>query len=119
MCAQVQSALGRAVDYDEVLALAAAGDPVAGVVVDAAARGLGRLIALAANLTMQPTVVLAGDGIGLWELAGTRIRDAAAADRDPLAQPVEIVVDDAGFRAWARGAAAVAIQAAVARTLRA
>ena len=82
---------------------------------DAAARGLGRLIALAANLTMQPTVVLAGDGIGLWDLVGDRVRAAAAADRDPLAEPIEILVDDAGFRAWARGAAAVAIQAAVAR----
>jgi predicted NBD/HSP70 family sugar kinase len=115
MCAQVASALGRPVDYAEVLSLAAAGDPVATAVVDAAARGLGRMIALAANLTMQPTVVLAGDGIGLWELAASQVRDAAAADRDPLAEPVEILVDDAGFRAWARGAAAVAIQAAVAR----
>lgn len=115
MCAQVQAALGRPVDYDEVLALAEAGDPAASAVVDAAARGLGRLIALAANLTMQPTVVLAGDGLGLWTLAEVRVREAAAADRDPLADPVEIVVDAVGFRAWARGAAAVAIQASIAR----
>ncbi len=115
MCAQVQSALGRPVEYDEVLSLAGAGHPVARAVVDAAARGLGRMIALAANLTMQPTVVLAGDGIGLWELTAAQVRDAAAGDRDPLAEPVEILVDDAGFRAWARGAAAVAIQAAVTR----
>ena len=115
MCAQVQAALGRPVDYDEVLDLAAAGDPVATAVVDAAARGLGRLIALAANLTMQPTVVLAGDGIGLWKLVGPRVRAAAAAERDPIAEPIQIIVDDAGFSAWARGAAAVSIQAAVAR----
>ena len=115
MCAQVQAALGRPVDYDEVLSLAAAGDPAATAVVDAAASGLGRMIALAANLTMQPTVVLAGEGIGLWRLTASRVRDAAAADRDPLAEPVEILVDDAGFRAWARGAAAVAIQGAVTR----
>lgn len=115
MCAQVQSALGRSVEYDEVLALAASGDPVARAVVDAAARGLGRMIALAANLTMQPTVVLAGDGIGLWQLTASEIRAATAADRDPLAEPVEILVDDSGFSAWARGAAAVAIQAAVTR----
>lgn len=115
MCAQVQAALGRPVDYDEVLALAEDGDPAASAVVDAAARGLGRLIALAANLTMQPTVVLSGDGLGLWDAAASRIRAAAAADRDPLADPVDIVVDAVGFRAWARGAAAVAIQAAVSR----
>ena len=35
------------------------------------------------------------------------------ATRSP--NPVEILVDRAGFGAWARGAAAVAIQAAVAR----
>lgn len=115
MVAQVQAALGRPVSYEEVLALATAGDPAAAAVVDAAARGLGRMIALAANLTMQPTVVLAGDGIGLWSIAAPQIRAAAAADRDPLAEPVEIVVDDASFSAWARGAAAVAIQSAVAR----
>ena len=115
MCAQVQAALGRPVDYDEVLSLAAAGDPAATAVVDAAGRGLGRLIALAANLTMQPTVVLAGDGVGLWKLVGPRVRAVAAAERDPLAEPIEILVDEAGFSAWARGAAAVAIQAAVAR----
>jgi predicted NBD/HSP70 family sugar kinase len=115
ICAQVRSALGRPVEYDEVLSLAASGDPAATAVVDAAARGLGRMIALAANLTMQPTVVLAGDGIGLWELTAPQVRAAAAADRDPLAEPVEILVDDSGFSAWARGAAAVAIQAAVTR----
>ncbi|SDG72258.1 ROK family transcriptional regulator [Microbacterium pygmaeum] len=115
MCAQVGAALGRAVAYEEVLSLAEQGDPAAAAVVDAAARGLGRMIALAANLTMQPTVVLAGDGIGLWRIAAERIVAATGAERDPLAEPVEILVDEAGFRAWARGAAAVAIQAAVAR----
>lgn len=115
MTAQVHAALGRPVTYDEVLALAEAGEPAAVAVVDAAARGLGRLIALAANLTMQPTVVLAGDGIGLWGVAAARVRESAASDRDPLAQPIEIVVEDATFSAWARGAAAVAIQAALSR----
>jgi len=115
MCAQLQAALGRPVDYDEVLSLARKGHPAATAVVDAAARGLGRMIALSANLTMQPTVVLAGEGLGLWEMAEPSIRAAAAADRDPLANPVEILVDQAGFGAWARGAAAIAIQAAVAR----
>lgn len=115
MVAQLQSALGRPVDYDEVLALAAGGHPAAAAVVDAAAAGLGRMISLAANLSMQSTVVLAGEGLGLWRIAESKIRAAAAADRDPLADTVDILVDDAGFGAWARGAAAIAIQAAVAR----
>ena len=115
MRAQVQGALGLPVEYDEVLTLAAKGEPVAVAVVDAAARGLGRLISLAANLTMQPTVVLSGDGIALWDVAADKIRLAASVDRDPLAEPLEILVDDIGFGAWARGAAAVAIQASIAR----
>ena len=115
MTAQLQVALGRTVRYDEVLSLAKDGHPAAATVVDAAARGLGRLIALTTNLTMQPTVVLAGDGLGLWELAEERIRAATAADRDPLADAVEILIDKAGFGAWARGASAIAIQAAIAR----
>ena len=40
---------------------------------------------------------------------------ALAEDRDPDAMPVEVHVDDAGFVSWARGAAAVAIQAALGR----
>lgn len=115
MVAQLASALGRPVDYDEVLDLAASGHAAAAAVVDAAAAGLGRMISLAANLTMQSTVVLAGEGLGLWRIAEPKIRAAVAADRDPLAETVDILVDDAGFGSWARGAAAVAIQAAVAR----
>lgn len=118
MSAQVQAAVGRTIPYEEILEMALAGDPVASAVVDSAARSLGRLIALAANLTMQPTVVLAGDGIALWAIAEDAIRRAAAADRDSLALPVEIIVDDTTFSAWARGAAAVAIQESVSRLTR-
>ena len=60
IAAQVSAALQRDVGYDEVLALAQAGDPAARAVMDAAADALGRFIALAANLTLQPAVVLAG-----------------------------------------------------------
>lgn len=113
IAAQVSAALQRPVRYDEVLELAASGAPAATAVVDAAADALGRFVALAANLTMQPAVVLAGEGMGLFSLAEDRIRAAIAADRDPRADPVRLFVDDTGFLAWARGAAAVAIQAAV------
>jgi len=112
---QVSASLQRSVDYDEALALAAAGDPAARTVVDAAADALGRFVALAANLTLQPASVLAGEGMGLFAVAEERIRAAIAAERDPRADPIELYVDDSGFTAWARGAAAVAIQAAVER----
>jgi len=109
---QVTAALQRQVSYDDVIELVRAGDPAARSVVDSAADALGRFIALAANLTLQPTVVLAGEGIALYRVAEERVREATLADRDPRADPVEVFVDDSGFTAWARGAAAVAIQAA-------
>jgi predicted NBD/HSP70 family sugar kinase len=115
IAAQVSASLQRPVDYDEALALAAEGDPAARAVLDAAADALGRFVALAANLTMQPATVLAGEGIGLFAVDEERVRSAIRADRDPRADPVELYVDDSGFTAWARGAAAVAIQAAVDR----
>ena len=115
IAAQVSAALQRQVDYPEAIELAARGVPAAATVVDASAAALGRFIALAANLTLQPSVVLAGDGIGLFAVAEERVREAIAAERDPRAEPVELYVDESGFTAWARGAAAVAIQAAVDR----
>ncbi len=115
IAAQVSAALQRDVGYPEVLALARSGDPAARTVTDAAADALGRFIALAANLTLQHAVVLAGDGIELFTVTEDRVLAAMHADRDPLADPIEVQVDRSGFAAWARGAAAVAIQDAVAR----
>lgn len=115
IAAQVSTALQRPIGYDEVLALAADGVPAAAAVVDAAAAALGRFVALAANLTLQPAAVLAGEGMGLFSITEERVRAAIAAERDPRSLPVELYVDDTGFLAWARGAAAVAIQAAVDR----
>lgn len=108
--AQVSELLGRAVTYDEVLALAAAGEPAALGVLQASGRALGRLVALIANIAMVDTVVLAGEGIGLWNIVSAEIVAAAHADRDPAATPVQINVDTTGVSSWARGAAAVAIQ---------
>lgn len=116
--AQVSAALQRPVRYDEALELARAGEPAAVAVIDAAADALGRFVSLAVNLTFQSAAVLAGEGIGLFRIAEDRARAAIAAGRDPRAEPVRLYVDDSGFTAWARGAAAVAIQAAVDRLRR-
>ncbi|WP_421740399.1 ROK family protein [Cellulomonas sp.] len=115
IASQVSAALQRPVDYDEVLRLAAEGDPAAATVVNEAAAALGRLVAMAVNLTLQPAAVLAGEGIALFSLAEERVRAAIAADRDPRAEPVQLFVDESGFSAWARGAATIAIQDAVDR----
>ena len=111
MCASARTGLGREVTYSELLQLATDGNPVASAVVDSAARALGRMIAATTNLTMVDTVVLSGEGIALAGVALDTIRAAVSADRDPDAAPVRLLVDASGFAAWARGAAASAIQA--------
>lgn len=110
---QVAVALGRSVTFEEILDLAAAHDPAARAVVDAAGEALGNLIAMAANLTLQPSIVLAGDGIGLYRLVAAQVDKVIATHRDPRAQRVTVHVDTGGFSAWARGAAAVSIQTAM------
>ncbi|GAA1769914.1 ROK family transcriptional regulator [Agromyces humatus] len=112
---QLGIALGREVDYDEVLRLAESGHPLAVSVTSAAGRALGRMMATIANIAMVDTIVLSGEGVALWNAIGDLALATLAEDRDPDATPVEINVDDAGFVSWARGAAAVAIQAALGR----
>lgn len=106
----VSVALGRSVGYEEALELAAEGDRAARRVVDDAARALGRLVALVANLTMPQKVVLSGEGNRLAVVGADAMRRAVAADRDPAAAPVDVELRPGDFAQWARGAAVIAIQ---------
>ena len=108
-------ALGREVEYEDVLESAAAGHPLAVAITSAAGRALGRMMATIANIAMVDTIVLSGEDIALWNIVGDVAMAALATDRDKEATPVEVYIDDAGFDSWARGAAAVAIQAALGR----
>lgn len=111
ICAQISSVLGRPVNYSQALELAKEGNRVAEAVVTSAANALGKLIAAAANLTMVNTVVLGGEGIGLFAVKETAVREAVVAGRDPEAEPISLHLASADFTEWARGAATVAIQA--------
>jgi predicted NBD/HSP70 family sugar kinase len=113
MCAWAGIGLGRDVGYEELLSLAREGHPVAQQVVGTAGRALGRMIAAVANLTMVNTVVLSGEGIGIVSVpvASEGMLQELSADRDPDAENVSLLVGDPDFGAWARGAAAVVIQA--------
>ncbi|MEV0597846.1 ROK family transcriptional regulator [Streptomyces sp. NPDC050315] len=113
ICYQVQAATGREVDYDEVLALAAAGDPVASRVIDEAARGLGTLVAQIANFALPQKILLAGEGVGLVDVAGPAVEEAISANRHPLADPIVMETKVSDFHQWARGAAVLAIQVLV------
>jgi len=108
--AQVGTALGRAVDYDDCLDLAAKGDPAASQIVSRAGRALGRLIAAAANFTMPELVVLGGEGVRLAEVAHDDLLAALHADRHPSSSELPMVLQPADFSEWARGGAVVAIQ---------
>lgn len=111
ICAQISAALGETVYFDRALELAADGNRVAGAVFAAAGTSLGKLIAAAANMTMVNTVVLGGEGVALFGATEAGVRAALAADRDPEAEAVTLRVASSDFTEWARGAAAVAIQA--------
>ena len=106
----VTAALARPVGYDEALALAAAGEPAARRVVDDAGRGLGRLLAAIANLTMPETVVIGGEGVKLAEVAAEAVAAGLAADRDPRTAPLPLTLRSGDNIEWCRGAAVVAIQ---------
>ncbi|RQP11819.1 MAG: ROK family transcriptional regulator [Microbacteriaceae bacterium] len=108
------SALGRELDYDEVMRLAALGDPGARRVVDDAARGLGRLIAAIGNLVMPELVVLGGEGVQLAAIGADAVREGIARDRDPRAAEVRLSLTDGDDTEWCRGAAVIAIQEYVA-----
>lgn len=110
---QVSAALGRAVGYEEALSLAANGDPAARTIIDDAADALGTFFALAANLTLQSSIVFAGEGVGLYLQNRDRVMERLSELRSSSAQPVTIHVDESGFEAWARGAATIAIQSAL------
>jgi predicted NBD/HSP70 family sugar kinase len=110
LTAQAAAALGRPVGWDELLELGASGHPVAERLLADAGVGLGRLIAAVANLTMVDRIVLAGEGVALVGATRGAVNDGIAADREPEAAAVDVVVIPGDFTRWARGAAVAAIQ---------
>ncbi|MFD5797963.1 ROK family protein [Streptomyces diastatochromogenes] len=110
---QIRAATGRDATYEEILAGAAAGEPMASRVIDEAARALGTLVAQIANFAMPQKILLAGEGVGLMDVAGDTVRETIAAHRHPLAAPVGLETKVSDFHDWARGAAVLAIQVLV------
>lgn len=106
----VSAAAGRTVTYDEALTLAESGEPGARRVVDDAGRGLGRLLAAVANLTMPEIIVLGGEGVRLAAVAGDGIAEGLAMDRDARARRIPLIMTSGDDTEWCRGAAVLAIQ---------
>ncbi|GAA1533645.1 ROK family transcriptional regulator [Kribbella lupini] len=107
---QVSEALDREVTYDECLDLAIKGEPAARHVIDRAGYALGRLVATAANFTLPDRVVIGGEGVRLVEVAHEAMTEGLHFDRHPESTDPPIVLLDANFSEWARGAAVIAIQ---------
>ncbi|WP_030675192.1 ROK family protein [Streptomyces cellulosae] len=110
---QVRAATGRDHTYEEILALAAAGEPMPARVIDEAGRALGILVAQIANFVLPQKILLAGEGVGLIEVAGKVVDDTLRTHRHPLAAPVDLETKVSDFHDWARGAAVLAIQVLV------
>lgn len=109
----VSAALGREVDYDEALDLAGSGEPSARRVADDAGRGLGKLLAAVANLTVPELIIIGGEGVRLVGVAEAAVREGISIDRDPRASDIPIVTTSGDNTEWCRGAAVIAIQAYV------
>ncbi|MBI4924195.1 MAG: ROK family transcriptional regulator [Devosia nanyangense] len=110
IAAAVSQALGKQVSYQAALNLAASGEAAARRVVDDAGKGLGKLLAAVANLTMPETVVLGGEGVRLAEIAADAVAAGLRADRDPRTKPIPLTIRSGDNVEWCRGAAVVAIQ---------
>ncbi|MGW3169494.1 ROK family protein [Streptomyces sp. NPDC001153] len=110
---QIRAATGRDTTYEEILAGAAAGEPMASRVIDEAARALGTLVGQISNFAMPQKILLAGEGVGLMDVAGNTVRETIVAHRHPQADPVDVETKVSDFHDWARGAAVLAIQVLV------
>ncbi|CAM5269955.1 Protein mlc [Streptomyces alboniger] len=110
---QVRAATGGDHTYEEILALAAAGEAMPVRVIDEAARALGVLVAQIANFVLPQKILLAGEGVGLMDVAGKVVEDTVRAHRHPLAAPLDLETKVSDFHDWARGAAVLAIQVLV------
>lgn len=115
ICTLAVQAYGEPLDYADVLRRAADGHRQLGQLITQAGRALGILAAAVANLTGVKTIVLSGEGIGLFLAVEPTVRAAAAERRDPEAAELDFVptpdnLASSDFAEWARGAAAVAIE---------
>ncbi|WND33359.1 ROK family transcriptional regulator [Streptomyces sp. BB1-1-1] len=110
---QVRAATGRDWSYEEILAAAAEGEPMPARVVEEAGRALGTLVAQIANFVMPQRILLAGEGVGLMDMAGDVVEDTIRDNRHPQAVPVGLETRVSDFHDWARGAAVLAIQVLV------
>lgn len=108
ICAQLSSALGRAVDIHEAIAMAYAGQPDARTAFAHAGTLLGAAVGNVVNVLNPQRIILAGEGTRAADLILPALHEALnRATFATLRGDVEIVVEAWDDQAWAQGAASL------------
>lgn len=110
MTGAVEQGHGRPVTYDQVLDLAAAGDPVASRVTREAAYAIGRATGAITSFTGVERIILSGEGVEVAQLNMDVVNSARLEYTAGHLSGVQPVVRPMTFFEWARGAAVVGIQ---------
>ncbi|WP_405722513.1 ROK family protein [Streptomyces sp. NBC_00046] len=97
--------------FDEVVCMARDGHPAAGGAFARAGNAIGVGIAALVNLVGPERVVVSGEGVDTYDLLGRHIQDAYAAQVFGAASRCPLSLRPLPWEEWARGGAAVAIQA--------
>ncbi|RSS60197.1 ROK family transcriptional regulator [Streptomyces sp. WAC01280] len=97
--------------FDEAVRMARDGHPAARAAFARAGQAIGVGIAALVNLVGPERVVVSGEGVDAYDLLGRHIQDAYAAQAFGAASRCPLSLRPLPWEEWARGAAAVAIQA--------
>lgn len=112
--AQAQERAGRPdLTIDEAVALARGGDERIGDVFARAGSAIGYAIAAVANLVGPARIVVSGEGLAAYDLFEAHIRTAFERQAFGAAALCPLSIRPLPFEEWARGAAAISIQALV------
>ncbi|MER5746658.1 ROK family transcriptional regulator [Streptomyces sp. NPDC002225] len=106
-----RSAANQRLTFEEVVAMAREGSPAALEAFAHAGRAIGTGIAALVNLVGPERVVVSGEGADTYDLFGRHIQDAYAAHAFGAASQCPLSLRPLPWEEWARGGAAVAVQA--------
>jgi predicted NBD/HSP70 family sugar kinase len=112
LVAAARDATGRPdLSYPEAVDLARRGDDGVAKVFAQGGVLIGRALASVANLLGPQRIIVSGEGVVTYDLFADSIRQAFSEHAFGAAHQVALHVQDLPFEEWARGAAAVAIEA--------
>lgn len=109
LCAEASRYFNRLVTFEELL-LVDQDDAFVTGMFNMAATALGKLLAMVANISLLDNIVLSGEAVGLFRLRQNMVESEMSRYREAENLPIRVLVDESSFIAWARGAAAIAIQ---------